>query len=182
MGTWSEYLPIGSKDIGVTSGVGAVRIPSSYGGFMSLDSIKGNMRFYQAGEEVNKENVNFNVTTPTSIFGVQNTVNLAVRSKNRIPKSDSNVYSYTTPINLTCIFNTNNNTFTINTAGVINEPSGNDTELDYDLYDEFTLPLNQRFIFSGMPESLRDKGVVLVLIEYYLGGDETRRFELTGDY
>ena len=181
MGTWSSYVPIGSKDIGVTSGVGAVCVPSSYDGFMSLDSIKGNMRFYQSGEETAKENVNFNVTTPISIFGVQNTVNLAVRSKNRLVNWDSNVYSYTTPINLTCILNNSNGTFTINTAGVINEPSGNDTELEYDLYDDFTLPLNQRFIFSGMPESLRDKGVVLVLIEYYLDGNETRRFELTGD-
>ena len=148
---------------------------------MSLDSIKGNMRFYQAGEEVNKENVNFNVTTPISIFGVQNTVNLAVRSKNRIPKSDSNVYSYTTPINLTCILNNSNNTFTINTAGVINNPDSSDTNLEYDLYDDFTLPLNQRFIFSGMPESLRDKGVVLVLIEYDANYNVIRRFELTGD-
>ena len=181
MGTWSEYLPIGSKDIGVTSGVGAVRIPSSYDGFMSLDSIKGNMRFYQSGEEVDKANVDFNVTTPINIFGVQNTVNLAVRSKNRLPNFNEGVHSTTTPINLTYILNYTNNTFTISTEGVINEPTGADTGIDFDIYDEFTLPLNQRFIFSGMPESLRDKGVVLVLIEYDANYNGIRRFEITGD-
>lgn len=161
MGTWSEYLPIGSKDIGVRSGVGGVYIPDVCGNTVSLESIKGDIQFYDNnGNRVNKDAIVFDVDNFYYQYGVQNTVIVEASSKNCIPlsKAVSQYKHESVPNGIFVSFDSYKNKIEINNSA--NFPMS----YSVDLYNNIPLERNKRYILSGVPERLRSLGIYLHLV------------------